>query len=144
MENIASLDPFPGRPQKHAAVVTRLFRALVLYLERYPAPDTIPLYRASYQLPGDSNPVMTLDISVVFATEDEQVAERPAPYMPPLVMAVRIPEVSPKLLRQRAEYYLTHGTEIAIIVLVERQIIAICEQTYIAALTTTFCTQSTT
>jgi Uma2 family endonuclease len=135
---IASPDPFPGRPQKHAAVVTELLYAVMLYLKRQSQSGGICLYRASYQLPGESNPVMTPDISVVFISEDELVDDGPAPYMPPLVMDVRIPEESMRLMRQRAEYYLAHGTQLVIIVHVEKQ----CVETYDQKVATLYSTDA--
>lgn len=93
MENLASLDPFPGRPQKHGAVVTELLYALVLYLKGHPQLGALGLYRASYQLPGVCSRVMTPDISVVFTTEDELVDDGPAPYMPPLVARVVLTKI---------------------------------------------------
>lgn len=96
--------------QLHAAIVSLLNFALMLYLREHPI--GYALVEARYSLPNDHANARVPDLSFVGRERGPLTRVGAAPYMPDLAVEVQSPGQSARALRDKAAYYLENGTRL--------------------------------
>jgi Uma2 family endonuclease len=106
--------------QRHAYIVGLLMGQLYNYLQQNPVGWGLP--EARYRLPDDDMYSLIPDLSFVRKIEGrELVDEGAAPYMPEFVVEVKSPDDSFIEMREKALYYIKHGTQLVWLVFPAKQ-----------------------
>jgi Uma2 family endonuclease len=94
--------------QLHGWIVVFLSRFLLNYLDVHRIGR---LYaEARYKMPDSDDNARIPDLSFVRNELGPVVKDGPAPYMPDLAIEVQSPDDTPKLMREKADYYLANGS----------------------------------
>lgn len=95
--------------QRHGYIAGLLITELNLYLRKNPIGRAF--VEARYKMPDDEANSRIPDLS--FVTQDNPlVSKGAAPYMPDLAIEIQSPDDSPKMMREKARYYLANGTHL--------------------------------
>jgi Uma2 family endonuclease len=111
--------------QRHADVIFEFIRALVLFLEKHPDIVASVLPEARYGVLDDPDNSRIPDLSVALVAKEELVAQGAAPYMPELAVEVKSPDDSYSEMREKAEYYLAHGSRMVILIFTEKRLVEV-------------------
>jgi len=94
--------------QLHGWIVVFLSRFLLNYLDLHRIGR---LYaEARYKMPDSDDNARIPDLSFVRNELGPVVKEGPAPYMPDLAIEVQSPDDTPKVMCEKVDYYLAHGS----------------------------------
>lgn len=94
--------------QLHGWIVVFLSRFLLNYLDLHRIGR---LYaEARYKMPDSDDNARIPDLSFVRNELGPVVKEGPAPYMPDLAIEVQSPDDTPKVMREKVDYYLANGS----------------------------------
>lgn len=96
--------------EEHGIIIHTLSGELYIFLK------TNPIARVEievrYKIPGDDHNGRQPDLSVLVDMQTPIVRKGAVPRMPDLVVEVKSPDDKFKDMREKAEYYLSHGTRI--------------------------------
>jgi Uma2 family endonuclease len=106
--------------QLHAYVVQMLSGFLFVFLQSNPI--GIALVEARYGLADDDSNDRIPDLSFITKDKGPLVTEGPAPYMPDLAVEVQSPGQSDRLLLDKADYYLAHGSRMVWLIYPDRRL----------------------
>ena len=107
---------------QRSRIVVALIKLLVAYLNTKEIGRL--LTRASYRMPGDDHNARIPDLSFV-PTDKIWREKTPAPFMPPLAIEVQSPNQSEKSLHDKAHYYITNGSQLVWIILMEKRTVIV-------------------
>ncbi|MBL8133581.1 MAG: Uma2 family endonuclease [Anaerolineae bacterium] len=94
--------------QLHGWIMAILSAALFNFLRLRPIGWV--LVEARYGLPEDDAHDLIPDLSFVRKERGPLVEKGPAPYMPDLAVEVQSPDDNPRVMAEKAAYYLAHGS----------------------------------
>jgi Uma2 family endonuclease len=109
--------------QLHAYIVQLISGHLFVFLSQNPIGWA--LVEARYQLPEDVENARVPDLSFVNSAGRTLIEEGSAPYMPDLAVAVQSPGQSDKLMLDKAQYYLSHGTRMVWLVYPQKRLVEV-------------------
>jgi len=136
----ALLDRFPDRKlelhhgeivekmptQLHAYIVGMIAHFINSFLIKHPL--GFALVEARYSLPDDDENDRIPDLSFVNKSKGPLVETGPAPYMPDLAVEVQSPGQSDRLMVDKANYYLAHGSKAVWIIYPDRRLVEVLTQ----------------
>ncbi len=105
----------------HAAVVHLISGFLFMFLRQNPIGRVY--VEARYQLPDSTHNARIPDLSFVSGTDRAVLSEGPAPYMPDMAVEVKSPDDTYREIREKAVYYLEHGTRLVWLVYPEKRLV---------------------
>jgi Uma2 family endonuclease len=110
--------------QLHAAIVHLISGFLFIFLREHPIGWA--LVQARYQLPGDEHNARIPDLSFVRRVEGRTLTTaRAAPYMPDLAIEIQSPGQSDRMMLDKADYYLSNGTQMVWLVYPDRRLVEV-------------------
>jgi Uma2 family endonuclease len=109
--------------QLHAYIAALLATFLTVFTRQYKLGWV--LVEARYCLPNDDANDLIPDVSFVSKARGSLVAKGPAPYMPDLAIEVKSPDDTLPEMRDKATYYLTHGTRLVWLVYPEKRVVIV-------------------
>lgn len=110
----------------HGLIVARIMGEIYIYLKQHPAGRLGAEIRN--RMPGDDHNSRQPDISYFADTARPIVAQGAVPQMPDLVVEVKSPDDTYKLMREKADYYLANGARMVWLVFPERKAVEVHQQ----------------
>lgn len=96
--------------QWHGIIAGVIHGEIYIYLKTHPIGWVMT--ETSYQLPDDDSNIYIPDVSFIVGRETPIVTKGKVSKMPDLAVEVKSPTNTYKLLREKADYYMQHGTQI--------------------------------
>lgn len=106
----------------HAWIITQLVWHFVGYLKEHPIGKAF--VEARFELPNDKRNARIPDLSYI-AGGDVKLMHRAVPFMPDLAVEVQSPSQSPKLMGDKADYYLANGTKVVWLIYPDKRLIEV-------------------
>ena len=113
--------------QLHAYIIQMISGFLFVFLRQNPLGHA--LIEARYALPGDDQNGHVPDLSFITNEKGALVSKGAAPYMPDLAVEVQSPGQSDKLMADKADYYLAHGTRMVWVIYPSQRIVEVLTPT---------------
>jgi Uma2 family endonuclease len=109
--------------QQHGLIAARFIIRIGLFLEQGHRGRIAPEVR--HQVPGDERNVRQPDISFYLDTTAPVITRGPVPGMPDLAIEIKSPDDTNKSMRERAAYYLAHGSSVVWLVFPEKRLLEV-------------------
>ncbi len=108
--------------QRHGMIAVKIASRLLTYAETYGGRVGTEI---RHKMPNDAHNALQPDVAYYLDT-DEPIIERGAtPYMPDLVVEIKSPDDNLRVMRQKADYYLEHGSQVVWIIHPEKRLVII-------------------
>lgn len=108
--------------EEHGAIVANILTELRTFLKSHPVGRVAT--EVQHQLPDDPYNARRPDITFMQGNRSP-VKRGPVPAMPDFAVEVKSPDDSLRQLREKAEYYLQHGTQMVWLVYPEKQLVEV-------------------